>query len=255
MTMQDLTQEERNALPEGHPWKHFGEFHFGGMDFFTAKEKTVKEYEEKERLDRIRAAKEKLERHYLEKSGVPERYHTESLETFKAYSDDLKKVVETVTRYAGSPSNHTLILCGGNGMGKTHLACGIIRECGGYYLTVQRLLFMAESAMSFKATESKIDMLDRISDAKMLILDEVGRGMQAERQQELVQYILDARYSKMKPTVLVSNLEKAELIKWLGQSVKDRLNETCVFLELKGDSYRIRKRTTGGNDEGKGKAD
>lgn len=242
MTMQELTKEQRDSLSEEHPWKRFGQFSFGGQDFILAKEEEVKEIEEKERIRKIQEKKERLERNYLNYSGVPERYHAESLETFSAYNDVLEKVFENVKRYAADPSNHNLILCGGNGVGKTHLACGIIRECGGLYMTVQRLLFMAESAMSFKATESKIDMLDRISDAKMLVLDEVGRGMQAERQQELVQYILDARYSKMKPTVLVSNLDKAELIKWLGQSVKDRLNETCIFVELKGESYRSRKR-------------
>ena len=242
-TREELTQEELDALPDDHPWKRADVFSFAGMEFAAAKDEEVRAHEEKERQEKMREARAKLESHYLSaESGVPERYHRESIATYNAYTEELKAVADTVRKYAVKPENWTLILCGGNGVGKTHLACGIIRECGGLYMTVQRLLFMAESAMSFKATESKVDMLDRISDARMLVLDEIGRGIQTERQQELVQYILDMRYAKMKPTVLVSNLGKSELIKWLGQSIKDRLNETCIFVELKGESYRSRKR-------------
>lgn len=238
----DLTKEEIEALPYNHPWKNMDKFAFMGQEFCITKDEEVKAHEELERQVSFRVAKERLERHYIESSGVPQRYHGESLETFNAYTEELNEALSRVKEYASSHNNKILILCGGNGVGKTHLACGIIRECGGYYLSAQRLVFMAESAMSYRATESKIDLLDRLSECSMLVLDEVARGLQSERQQELVQYIIDARYSRLKPMVLVSNLGKTELIQWLGQSIKDRLNEVCIFMEIKGESYRKNKR-------------
>ena len=217
-TMQDLTQEEINALPDNHPWKHVGKFSFGGMDF-EANDEIVAEHEAREREQRIKVKTERLESHYVSDSGVPARYHLESLDTYQCYTPELMRIMKTVTSFAENPANKTLILCGGNGVGKTHLACGVIRKCGGLYRTVQRLMFEADGTMSFKATETKVQLLDRMGTAPMLVLDEIGRGAQVERQQELVQYVLDLRYCELKPTVLVSNLSKADLIKWLGQSI------------------------------------
>lgn len=208
-----------------------------------ATDEEIKDYEEKLKLEESRKKKDKLESHYLLSSGVPERYHKESFETFQAYNEALRDILITVRNYAENPGNRILILSGGNGCGKTHLACGIIRETGGYYLSAQRLLMEAESAMSFKAKESKIEYLDRLAGASMLVLDEVARGYGTERQAELVQYLLDERYARNKPLVLVTNLNKADFVTWIGKSATDRLNEVCKILILETESYRNIKRS------------
>ena len=78
----------------------------------------------------------------------------------------------------------------------------------------------------------------------MLVIDEIGRtiGTQAEKETELIGYIMRERYENMLPTVLISNLKKNDLLKKLGAAVVDRLRETCCLLEFSGESYRLSKR-------------
>jgi DNA replication protein DnaC len=75
------------------------------------------------------------------------------------------------------------------------------------------------------------------------VLDEIARcKIREETQQELVCYVLNERYANNLPTVLITNLDKKELVKWLGFAAKDRLNECGMVIELNCESYRIKKR-------------
>lgn len=181
-------------------------------------------------------------------SGVPKRYWNESFDTYKPQNDEEKHNVERLRFFVEEKNNKVLVLCGNNGTGKTLLGCAVIRERGGIYKPMLKLVYEVDSSMSFKASQTKTQLLDRLCEQKMLVLDEVGRGVQQERQGELLYYILNERYGAMLPTVMISNLSKTELVKFLGEAVKDRLNETCEFLEFTGKSYRGTKRQEAGTD-------
>lgn len=181
-------------------------------------------------------------------SGVPKRYWEESVDTYVIHDDEEKYNIERVRFFCGERNNKVLVLCGNNGTGKTLLGCAVIRERGGVYKPMLKLVYEVDSSMSFKANKTKTQLLDELCDKQMLVLDEIGRGVQQDRQAELLYYILNERYGKMLPTVLISNLSKVELVKFLGEAVKDRLNETCEFLEFNGKSYRGTKREEAGTD-------
>ena len=196
---------------------------------------------EKEKQETIR--KNYLEKHYMsESSGVPLRYWSESLSTFKATNDQMKRNLETVKLYASQKGSKTLMLCGNNGTGKTHLGCAIIRERGGIYKTMQRLLFEIDCTMNYNSKLTNLNLLDELCNTQLLVLDEIGRGGRESKQQELCYYIINERYNNKLSTVLISNLPKADFVHFLGKAINDRLNETGIFLELSGNSYRKEKR-------------
>ncbi len=242
-TRDELTAEEIGALPDGHPWKIDGMFSFGGLSYTPADDRDVEQFEAEQKQLSEKQKKARIEENYRCLSGVPDRYLSESLETFDV-STGLSKQFAEVRKFTESKQKSgILILCGNPGTGKTHLGCGIIRKLGGAYLSVQKLLYMIDSATSFRAKETKMDILDRLCKVSgVLVLDEVGRGVREDSMKELVGYLINERYSSLKKTVLISNLEKMELIQWLGLAVKDRLNETCTFVTFSGASYRLKKR-------------
>ena len=106
-----------------------------------------------------------------------------------------------------------------------------------------RLVYEVDSTMSFKAPETKIQLLDRMCETRLLVMDEVARmKVREEFQQELVSYILIERYARLKKTIIIGNLKKDELLKWLGNAVVDRLRECAECIELSGQTYRNTKR-------------
>ena len=167
----------------------------------------------------------------VERSGVPRRYWHSTFDTYIPRDEN--------KNFANLEKNDkVLILLGTKGLGKTHLGSAIIRNCGGKFISIEELIFKYESAQDFHAKINREELMESHSSTKMLVIDEIGRSMQQEKENALLNYILRRRYENMLPTVLISNLSKAELLKKLGEAVLDRLRETCISLEFEGESYR-----------------
>lgn len=175
----------------------------------------------------------------VESSGVPRRYWHSTFDTYIPRDEKDSKNLETIKNFAKLEKNDkVLILLGSKGLGKTHLGSAIIRNCGGKFISIEELIFKYESAQDFHAKTNREELMESYSSTKMLVIDEIGRSMQQDKENALLNYILRRRYENMLPTVLISNLSKAELLKKLGEAVLDRLKETCISVEFEGESYR-----------------
>ena len=175
----------------------------------------------------------------VESSGVPRRYWHVDFDTYIPRNDKDSKNLETIKNFAKLEKNEkVLILLGSKGLGKTHIGSAIIRNCGGKFTSIEDFIFKYESAQEFHSKVNREELVVSYSSTKMLVIDEIGRSMQQEKENALLNYILRRRYENMLPTVLISNLSKADLLKKLGESVLDRLKETCISLEFEGESYR-----------------
>lgn len=200
-------------------------------DWVKQREKELAEQAEKE------AAYQTQKR--VESSGVPRRYWHSTFDTYIPRDDKDSKNLDTIKKFAKLEKNDkVLILLGAKGLGKTHLGSAIIRNCGGKFISIEELIFKYESAQDFHAKTNREELMESYANTEMLVIDEIGRSMQQEKENALLNYILRRRYENMLPTVLISNLSKADLLKKLGEAVLDRLRETCISLELEGESYR-----------------
>lgn len=175
----------------------------------------------------------------VESSGVPRRYWHVDFDTYISRNEKDSKKLETIKKFTSLDNNDkVLILLGSKGLGKTHLGSAIIRNCGGKFISIEKLIFKYESAQNFYAKTNRDELMESYSSTKMLVIDEIGRSIQQEKENALLSYILRRRYENMLPTVLISNLSKADLLKKFGEAVLDRLRETCISLEFEGESYR-----------------
>ncbi len=200
-------------------------------DWVKQREKELAEQAEKE------AAYQTQKR--VETSGVPRRYWHSTFDTYIPRDDKDSKNLETIKSFSNLEKNDkVLILLGAKGLGKTHLGAAIIRNCGGKFISIEELIFKYESAQDFHSKTNREELMESYSSTKMLVIDEIGRSMQQEKENALLNYILRRRYENMLPTVLISNLSKADILKKLGEAVLDRLRETCISLEFEGESYR-----------------
>lgn len=192
-----------------------------------------------ERRERQQAAQEKIERY--QKSGVPERYFKESLDTYKINNEMQATAAKAATNFLHAVKCgefKSLIIIGNAGTGKTHLACAIIREAGGKYRTAPDIVEEMRRAKSFTAAETEAEIIDYYGRLKLLVIDEIGRGIAATDEKYMLYQILNARYNTRKPTVLVSNHKKADFLQYIGVAAADRLVESAEILEMNGESYR-----------------
>ena len=192
-----------------------------------------------ERQERQQAEREKLERY--RKSGVPERYFNESLDSYKITNEMQATAAKAATNFLHAVKCgefKSLVMIGNAGTGKTHLACAIIREAGGKYRTAPDIVEEMRRAKSFTANDTEADIVKYYGHVPLLVIDEIGRGIAATDEKYMLYQILNARYNTRKPTVLISNLGKSDFLQYIGVAAADRLVESAEILEMNGESYR-----------------
>ena len=188
---------------------------------------------------RLREEQEVKERQEAwEATGMPERYLAQSFETYNGNADQVVKICE----YANA-SKHiycgVLVILGGYGTGKTHLACSCLKtNTAGRYVDMPTLEIALECSRDFSAKENKADVLQKYTKPSLLVLDEIGRFQNAQAERQALYYILNARYNKKLNTILVSNLNKKEFGEYIGNATADRIAEMRTVIELTGTSYR-----------------
>ncbi len=196
----------------------------------------------------------------LRASGIPERFLDCDVWHWQRGMDKQREVWETVKSYCIRIEDviqhgRCLVLFGSSGTGKTHLACGIVRhvvEKGGTakYLTIQDAIGLIRSTYNKGAEQTEDEMLAAICNVDMLVLDEIGRQSDSAHERESMFRILNRRYSDLRPTILVSNLERVGLFKFLGQALCDRLMEAGGrFLSFDWASQRSRRVSDSGGEE------
>lgn len=139
------------------------------------------------------------------------------------------------------------------GNGKTHLAWAFVNE---FLLTsevkfkkVYRPAFwtFGEIQLRLRASigngkETEEEVVDELSGAKLLILDDVG-GMRPKEASDyslsVLFEILNNRYSWERQTIITSNQSLGELSKVFDDRIASRIAGMCVVQELKGSDRRV----------------
>jgi DNA replication protein DnaC len=182
-------------------------------------------------------------------SGVPERFRDANIAGFEATTDSQVRVVSIVARYVETfepKSGMGLLLLGGCGSGKTLLACATVNALveQGYSALYMRTSVAVDSVKATYAktsTVTKSEAIARLVTPDLLVLDEVGMQLGTDHEALLLFEILNGRYEGRRSTVLISNLNAAEIDRSLGERLNDRLHETCAFLAFDWPSYRRRR--------------
>lgn len=189
-------------------------------------------------MEHRQAEREKVERY---KRQAPERYWSESLDTYRAETESQTKALNATRDFITAVDCGafcSLIFIGTVGTGKTHLALSIIRECGGLYRLSPNIVEEIRRAKSFNSRETEADILDGYGSASLLVIDEIGRGVAASEEQYMLYQIINERYNRRKPTVLISNQSKQDFLSYVGIAAADRLTESAQVVEFTGKSYR-----------------
>jgi len=160
---------------------------------------------------------------------IPNGAEQESrLKTCKLYVEGFESVMEKGT---------SLIFCGNVGTGKTHLACAIGHELidQGHkvrYTTVSAMIRQVRESWGKGSSENEAEALQKFIDHDLLLLDEVGVQTGSDNEKTIIFEIINARYERLKPTIVISNLAieatkqgQVSLTDYIGERVIDRLSE------------------------------
>ncbi len=185
-------------------------------------------------------------------AAIPERFMNRDLSNYQAQTEEQKNALQIAKLYAEDMSavmreGRSLIFCGRPGTGKTHLAVGIAK----YAMTMGRearftsamnAIRMVRETYSRNSEISERQSIARFAEPDLMILDEVGSQLGTEAEKVTLFDIINARYERMRPTIVISNLGIEGVRDYLGERAFDRLRENGGKAVLfNWNSYRGQK--------------
>jgi DNA replication protein DnaC len=168
------------------------------------------------------------------RSGIPRRFRDRTFENYSAATAAQRQALDVCRAYADGfeqmrASGGGLLLLGGPGTGKTHLACAILAQViqaghTGLFLPVSGALRVIRDAFSPRGQRTETEALALLAAVDLLVLDEVGIAIgNASTRRAMLFDVLNDRYGEMRPTILIGNLTSAELERYLGERIMERL--------------------------------
>jgi len=166
-----------------------------------------------------------------------------------AFQPSIKKqeIMELSTlRFLDKKAN--ILFLGQPGTGKTHLSVALALKALGHgktvlFTTVWKMINLLQQSRADYSYEKKIQGFLK---PDLLILDELGYRSMAESTVEDFFEIVRGRYEKGSIIITsnrsISEWDKVFVDKTLTGAVVDRLLHHCSVIEIKGESYRFKKR-------------
>src|SRR5579884_2726603 len=205
----------------------------------------------------------------LKKARIPARYEHCTLSNFdsdfpgadRSLAGALFQANRFVEEY---PLENTgLMLLGPIGVGKTHLAVGILRElviqksASCLFYDYRELLKEIQNSYNPSVNTTELEILEPVFEAEVLILDELGAVKPSEWVWDTVSLILNSRYNHKRTTIITTNFPNAPsagtsqtalakavreetLGDRIGERMRSRLYEMCRLVEIHGVDFRPR---------------
>ena len=137
------------------------------------------------------------------------------------------------------------LFLGKPGTGKNHLALAIARhaitehQSSAVFTTALKIAREYKSTWSKGSAKTEDDVIRYFTRPDLLIIDEVGVQFGSDAEKLIMFEIINTRYERMKPTILISNQTREELAAFIGERVLDRMSDGggCT-LSFTWDSYR-----------------
>ena len=205
----------------------------------------------------------------LAAAHIPERYRDCTLDAFDAVfpgsDSSLGRALLTARRfveaYPVDTAGRGLLFVGTVGLGKTHLAVGVLRrlvqERGvkGLFCDYRELLKNIQNSYNPQVTTTELELLKPVFSAEVLVLDDLGAQKPNEWVWDTVALILNTRYNDKQTTIITTNypdlpagrgsmtdVQKAAREDTLGDRIGDRMRsrlaEMCITVELSGVDFR-----------------
>jgi DNA replication protein DnaC len=196
-------------------------------------------------------------RERIASASIPKRYAHCTLDTFRDDSTVLRNAKKRVQEFVYLwPNTNGLLLMGGCGAGKTHLAVAALLEAINsgkpgrmLFSNFQDLIQEIQASFDSDEVPSKSQLLRPLLEADLLVLDELGSQKPTNFVQDILYYVINSRYNAELTTIFTTNYpehasdaKEETLEQRIGTRLRSRLAEMAERVELAGATDYRRNR-------------
>ncbi|MCL4499407.1 MAG: ATP-binding protein [Chloroflexi bacterium] len=168
--------------------------------------------------------------------------------TFDNFDGDVTGAAEAykaAREFAQNPLNRWLVLLGGCGCGKTHLAAAIANAAVGQHIpslftVVPDLLDHLRATFGPASTIQYDELFEKVRATPLLVLDDLGTENATPWAEEKLYQILNYRYNERLPTVITTNRELRSIDERIRSRMQDKALVTLVSITAL--DYRLREK-------------
>ena len=153
----------------------------------------------------------------LQRASIPTRYEHCSLDSYEASFPGADRSLAAahlmarrfVDGYPATTVGHGLLLTGSIGVGKTHLAVGILqaliveKSVHGLFCDYRELLKQIQHSYNPQVATTEMEILHPVFDAEVLVLDELGAAKPTDWVWDTVALVLNTRYNDKRTTIKI----------------------------------------------------
>lgn len=172
---------------------------------------------------------------------IPPRFRNKHLDTYEARRGETAQleVKSSAKSYAmgfHAREHKGLLLRGSTGVGKTHIAVGILmevldRNVSGLYCNVTDLLSRLRDTYNQGRTDTEADILEELDRVDLLVLDDLGAEKATEWVLDRLYLVVNRRYENARPIIVTTNCDDAGLRERVGPRIVSRLYEMCMLID------------------------
>lgn len=195
--------------------------------------------------------REELSENNLSLAGIPFEFWFSSLDELKPTNAGAKRVFALVKEYTEKIHDNYvfgqgIFFYGSNGVGKTNLASIILQEAYRHRYAVSYMTMNKITPIGVKAAydEEVRDFYNRrILNRDFLVIDEVGKEQQGEKQANItvLEEVLRLRSSNKLPTIVITNLSIDDFKYRYGSSIMSLLLQRFIDIKLVGEDFRYKQ--------------
>jgi DNA replication protein DnaC len=180
-------------------------------------------------------------------AGIPTRYRQKSFENFIIENTYQQKSYDAMLRVRNDLAEKNnyddmVILSGGFGTGKTHLASAIANSLIGkktvFFTDVNSLVRSIRDTWRKESDRTTKEIYETLANVDLLIIDEFGVNQGTDDETLIFFNIMNDRYSNKKPVMIITNLSLLDAAIMMGPRTYDRFKECGILIEFEGNSFR-----------------
>jgi DNA replication protein DnaC len=207
--------------------------------------------------------------HRISAARIPKRYQHCVLDSFETEFPKADSSLRTalwearrfVEAYPVETNGQGLLITGSIGVGKTHLAVGLMlelikeRSAQCLFCDYRELLKQIQNSYNPQVNSTELEVLRPVFEAEVLVLDELGAQKPTDWVWDTVALILNTRYNDKQTTIITTNYPdlppvgtggtdvqksvRAETLgDRIGERMRSRLAEMCVRIDVAGKDFR-----------------
>jgi DNA replication protein DnaC len=196
--------------------------------------------------------------------GIPPKYEKATLDQYQtglsSKNGSLWEAHNIATQFSKNypammAPGRGIMFVGPPGVGKTHLAVGILKvltleaSCEGLFVYYQQLLKDIQNSWNPQTATTELQVLEPVFNVEVLVLDDLGSVKPTDWVWDTVAMVLNTRYNQKRTTIITTNFDNLPaggagaaftLGDRIGDRMRSRLLEMCREVKMLGQDYRER---------------